>query len=306
MVQAAGSAFPRPAHHLEKEYASLVKLGSQILLTCGLFVVAISSLNNFQGEAYGERKKGNRSDKKQLSSSSMPKTNLEKDALVVIDPGHGGNNLGAKASDAAGGFHEKRLTLILAKTLGKILEQRGLRVVYTRTDDRFLSLRNRTAVANRVNADVFISLHANASPTHEHRGFETYILSPEAVAIDAPALRPPGTNRAQLGVSDDATAGILDSWQREKAVEDSVDLSKLMQSALERVRGTNQNRGAKQSSMHVLLGARMPAVLVEVGFIDHPEEGPDLFRPTVQRELSEAIADAVSEFLTTRFLATNK
>ncbi len=220
----------------------------------------------------------------------------EKNFLVVIDPGHGGNNTGAPG---VGGVHEKEFTLALASRLKDILEAADIRVVLTRTDDKFLSLRERTAVANRVGADLFVSLHANASPSHNRRGFETFVLSPEAVAIDAPALRPPGNNRSRMQADSDEISAVLESWQREHSVERAVTLSRMVQKEIEQTRGKKFNRGAKQSSMHVLLGAQMPAVLIEVGFIDHPKEGMELQDPEVQNQLSAAIAKAISKFLAT-------
>src|SRR5262245_43781638 len=106
---------------------------------------------------------------------------------VVLDPGHGGSNVGA--AGVVEGLYEKRLTLALARAVERRLVAAGVNVVLTRTDDRFTSLRERVRRSAAAGADLFVSVHANASPARSQRGFETYILTPEAVDIDARAIR---------------------------------------------------------------------------------------------------------------------
>lgn len=208
---------------------------------------------------------------------------------VVIDPGHGGTNTGARG--AADGVLEKRVTLAVAKQLAAELRTAGLDVALTREVDRTLTLRQRAVVANRQGADLFVSVHANASPSRSQRGFETYVLTPTGVDVIAPALRD-DEPAPRPGVSA-AVAGILDDVERGATQWEAADLAAAVQTSLREVRGKDGDRGVRQDAHHVLLGATMPAVLVEIGFVDHPIEGHELVEPEVQAGIAKAIASAV-------------
>lgn len=213
--------------------------------------------------------------------------------LVVIDPGHGGTNTGAPG--AVSGLYEKQVTLELARALHKRLHDRGYRVALTRDRDVYLTLRQRVRYANRVGADLFISLHTNASVSHGHRGYETFILPPEALDVDGRALRlEDGTPRPGM---DRDTAMLLDDLERGGAQGAAADLAVAIQGRLRAVRGAEGDRGVRQGAMDVLMGATMPAVLVEMGFIDHPVEGHELADPAVREQIAEALAAAVTEVL---------
>ena len=204
----------------------------------------------------------------------------------MLDPGHGGSNTGA--ASVMEGVFEKDLTLALANAVKQRLEARGIGVLLTRDGDEYVSLRERTRRANAAEADLFISLHANASPARSQRGFETYLLTPQALDVDARALRR-HEGRPRPGVAPD-TAALLDDAERGLAHRASAALAAAMQAELgERRTG---DRGVRQASMDVLYGAAMPAVLVEVGFIDHPIEGTELLDPAVLASIADAIADA--------------
>ncbi len=185
---------------------------------------------------------------------------------------------------------EKTVTLQIAKRLAAALTARGAKVVLVRQGDQFMTLRQRSAIANHAHADVFVSLHLNASRDHSWSGFETYFLSAEAVDIDSRALRTIGEPRQGISA---AISRLLDDVERGLAQPRSAALAKAIQKELTTVRPHFRNRGVKQESMHVLLGATMPAVLVEVGFIDHPLEGRQLLEPSVQDQLATAISDAI-------------
>lgn len=209
--------------------------------------------------------------------------------LIVIDPGHGGTNTGAPGVEQ--GFFEKRLTLALAQRLEKDLEDQGYRVALTRSHDVYLTLRQRIKQANQLGADLFISLHANATETHAQRGYETFILTPQALDVDSRALRmADGAPRPGL---DAETAFLLDDLERGMVQPTAADLASAIQAELRQVRGPIGDRGVRQDAMHVLLGATMPAVLVEVGFVDHAIEGRELLDPGVQTQISEAMTRAV-------------
>lgn len=214
--------------------------------------------------------------------------------LVVIDPGHGGSNLGAQGS--LPGLREKQLTLTLSNLVAAQLREDGFEVTLTRTNDRTLTLRQRVDVANRLAADLFISIHANASATRAQRGFETFVLTARGVDIDGRALRGSESITPRPGLDRD-TALVLDDIERGASQWESAELAARIQQQLRAKRGKEFDRGVRQDAHHVLLGATMPAVLVEVGFIDHPIEGKELADPDVQAELADAIALAVEDQL---------
>jgi N-acetylmuramoyl-L-alanine amidase len=212
--------------------------------------------------------------------------------MVMLDPGHGGSNLGAAG---ATGLHEKQLSLVIATRVADRLRARGIAVQLTRTTDRTLTLRQRVALADRAPADLFVSIHANASPTRTQRGYETYVVTAHGLDVDGRALRgEPMTPRP--GVDAD-TALVLDDVERGASQWEAADLAARMQHALRERRGPEGDRGVRQDAHHVLLGATMPAVLVEVGFIDHPIEGRQLADPATQAGLADAIASAILDQL---------
>lgn len=211
---------------------------------------------------------------------------------VVLDPGHGGSNPGAQGTT---GLREKQLTLTLANLVAARLRDHGITVTLTRDVDRTLTLRQRVEVANRLPADIFVSIHANASPTRAQTGYETYVLTAKGVDVDARALRS-GATTPRPGVDPDI-ALVLDDVERGAAQWESAELAARMQGALRERRGAEGDRGVRQDAHHVLLGATMPAVLVEVGFIDHPIEGKQLAEPTTQAAIASAIAEAIAEQL---------
>lgn len=212
--------------------------------------------------------------------------------VVMLDPGHGGSNLGATG---ATGLHEKQLSLALATCVADRLRARGIAVQLTRTTDRTLTLRQRVLVADQLPADLFVSLHANASPTRTQRGYETYVLTPRGIEVDGRALRS-DTTTPRPG-TDPETALILDDVERGASQWEAADLATRMQRALRDRRGPDGDRGVRQDAHHVLLGATMPAVLVEVGFLDHPIEGRQLADPAIQAQLADAITEAIADQL---------
>jgi N-acetylmuramoyl-L-alanine amidase len=212
--------------------------------------------------------------------------------VVMIDPGHGGSNAGATGVT---GLHEKQLSLVIANRVADRLRARGVVVQLTRTADRTLTLRQRVAMADRLPADLFVSVHANASPTRTQHGYETYVVTARGLDVDGRALRS-DTTTPRPGVDPDV-ALVLDDVERGAAQWEAAELAARMQRALRDRRGSDGDRGVRQDAHHVLLGATMPAVLVEVGFIDHPVEGRQLADPAVQAQLADAITEAIAEQL---------
>jgi N-acetylmuramoyl-L-alanine amidase len=210
---------------------------------------------------------------------------------VVLDPGHGGSNAGASGN----GLREKTLTFTLSNQVADRLKAKGIEVQLTRTGDVTRTLRQRVDVATRANADVFVSIHANASPTRTQRGFETFVLTPRGLDIDGRALRS-DVKTPRPGVDADV-ALVLDDVERGAVQWEAADLAARIQKNLREKRGSISDRGVRQDSHHVLLGATMPAVLVEVGFVDHVVEGKELGQPHIQAQLADAIAEAIEDQL---------
>lgn len=218
--------------------------------------------------------------------------------VVVIDPGHGGDDTGAKGPS---GIAEKDITLSIALKLAEALkESMDARVLLTRTSDVFIPLEERTAFANANRADIFISIHANAAASRDARGTETFFLSMDATDEDARRL-------AAFENNADSAAGVvlftdggdlkdilLDmastrSHHESSRLAEAVHLSMLAKAGRE-------GRGVKQAPFTVLVGATMPAVLVEVGFISNPSEERWLSSRKDQELAARAIADGVVSF----------
>ncbi len=225
----------------------------------------------------------------ETSSLAATPSNYASVPLVLIDPGHGGTNTGAPS--VRPDIFEKHLTLAMAGVLRDRLQAEGFHVRLTRRSDTYLTLRERGRLANEMDADLFVSLHGNASESHSHSGYETFILTPDAVDVDSRALRH-DSGRPRPGLDPDL-ALLLDDIERSTSQVAAARLAARIQSNLRVLRGKAGDRGVRQDAMHVLLGATMPAVLVEVGFIDHPIEGEQLMDAKVREKLVDAIADAI-------------
>ena len=214
---------------------------------------------------------------------------LRETKTVMLDPGHGGSNTGA--AGVVEGLYEKRVTLALARAVARRLEAAGVRVLFTREDDSYVSLRERARRATTSNAALFVSIHCNASPTRSQRGYETYILTPEALAVDTAAIRG-DDGPAREGLDAD-TARLLDDLERDAALVASARLAERVQARLAEARGAAASRGVRQAAMDVLMGPTIPSVLVEVGFIDHPVEGVELLRRETRERIAGALAQAI-------------
>ena len=215
---------------------------------------------------------------------------------IVIDPGHGGEITGAVG--ARGGV-ESQLTLTIGRLLKNRLEQRlPVDVRLTRTEDVDVPLDSRVAFANQVKADLFISLHMNSYRGSRARGAETYFLSRDASDQLAAQLAE-RENAATVQDSVDAKKGdlglILWDLAQSYHLTESQRFASLVQEELNQALGL-RNRGVRQAPFRVLMGAAMPAVLVELGFISNPEEEAKLLSPAYQAQLADALVRAVSRF----------
>ncbi|HVP68278.1 MAG TPA: N-acetylmuramoyl-L-alanine amidase [Anaeromyxobacteraceae bacterium] len=216
--------------------------------------------------------------------------------VVVLDPGHGGEKEGAVSAEGA---REKDLTLQIARRLKGRLERQGARVLLTRDGDGTVALPQRAALANSEKADLFVSIHLNAMPGAAHlraRGVETYFLSADATDASASAVAA-RENADRLAGEEvdrsDAVAGILADLEDAANLAESSRLAYALHDRVVRGAGA-EDRGVKQAPFYVLAGARMPAVLVELGFLSHPQEGRLLRTAQYQESLARAIADGIA------------
>jgi N-acetylmuramoyl-L-alanine amidase len=228
----------------------------------------------------------------------MPNKPVEPPGIhtIVIDPGHGGKDIGASGP---GGMQEKDVTLAIANKLAVALATKlGARVILTREDDSVVSLDQRTAVANQYKADLFLSVHLNAAPVKGAHGSEVYFLSLEAsdeLAKKA-AESENASGSASAGTQGDLKLILWDLAQQEY-LKESDRFAQSIQEEMNALAGI-QNRGIKQAPFKVLVGATMPAALVEVAFISNPDEEAKLRSEQFQNTVVEALTRAVQRYKT--------
>ncbi len=220
-----------------------------------------------------------------------------KGKLIVIDPGHGGSDSGAVGN----GLKEKNVVLATSKKLGALLTKRGYKVLYTRSTDVFINLRSRTAFAAKRNADMFISIHANAAPNASSAlkmsGVETFFLSPARSerSKNAAALE----NRGDLeDMNTFSKQTFLNFLNREKIISSNklaIDIQSYMLSSVKKS-FSSRDGGVREAPFWVLVGATMPAVLVEMGYITHPQEGKNLGKSAYQDRIAQGIANGVDAY----------
>jgi N-acetylmuramoyl-L-alanine amidase len=216
---------------------------------------------------------------------------------IVIDPGHGGRDYGAPGYYK--GVHEKKIVLAVAQKLAKkIRSDLGCEVFLTRTTDKYLTLEERTAIANTRNADLFISIHTNSAKDRRAYGFETYFLN---LATDDEAIRVAAYENAtsEKNISDLQT--ILTDLMQNAKINESSRLATYVQGELyKHMRKSYQkikNKGVKQAPFYVLLGAQMPAILIESSFISNPRECKRLTNPKYQEKLCEGIVKGIRAYI---------
>ena len=215
--------------------------------------------------------------------------------IIVLDPGHGGEDFGALG---VGGLLEKDVALSISLRVKKLLEKDGhYRVVLTRSADRFSPLAERMSLANRINAKLFLSIHANASVGKKLSGVETYYLDNAADKASATlAERENKSGPIEGGTGADLSFMLSDLIQNAKLPE-SIELAKSVQrGVLRSVKPKSPeltDLGVKAGPFYVLVGAHMPCALVEVSFIDHPIEGENLGRTQYRELIAQGVADGV-------------
>ena len=217
---------------------------------------------------------------------------------IVIDPGHGGRDYGAPGY--LKGVHEKDIALQVARKLAKLVRQElKCEVFLTRNSDRFLTLEERTAIANTKNADLFISIHTNSHKDRRAYGIETYFLN---LATDDDAIRVAAMENATSTKNISDLQTILYDLMQNAKINESSRLAGNVQgsvvSYLKRRRyGRIKDKGVKQAPFYVLLGAQMPAILVETSFISNPRECKRLVNPLYQQRICEAIIIGIKKYI---------
>jgi N-acetylmuramoyl-L-alanine amidase len=221
---------------------------------------------------------------------------------VVLDPGHGGKDPGASGP---GGIAEKEIVLSIAKKLAvKLKTEMGTEVVLTRKDDRFVPLEDRTLLANSQDADLFISLHVNASPNADAKGIETYYLDN---TTDEAAIRLAARENATSRKNISDLQFILSDMMQNMKLEDSITLAHRLQAALvsgmSKFMGDVKDLGVKKALFHVLVGARMPSVLVEMFFITNKNESRAMADPNYQDAMVDALFEGIQKYAQSNLMA---
>jgi len=216
---------------------------------------------------------------------------------IVIDAGHGGHDTGTIGPT---GLMEKDLCLDVALRLGKIIQQRlpGADVVYTRSDDTFIPLEERTNIANQAKADLFLSIHANSSQDHSARGIETYYLNLKGSA-EAMEVAARENAASQEGVHD--LQDIVKKIARTEKIDESKELAADVQDSLskrvQKTAKTVKNRGVRKAPFVVLIGADMPSILTEISFLSNPADEQLLKKPEQRQRVAEGLYQGVASYL---------
>lgn len=226
---------------------------------------------------------------------SLPRA-LPAGPTVIIDPGHGGEDFGAVG---IGGLYEKDVVLDVAKSVEKILvREHGYNVMLTRQYDEFIPLYQRTEIANKNGAYVFLSIHANASEKGNLSGFEIYYLD-KAADHGSKKLADRENASAQFEGPESDLRYMLSDLSGGHKIADSIALAKTVGSGLNAAATAEgfRNLGIKKAPFYVLVGANMPCILVELGFVDHPVEGLRLGDKDYRARLARALALSVTKYL---------
>ena len=233
-----------------------------------------------------------------LPASALAKQLALGISRIIIDPGHGGRDYGAPGY--LKGVHEKDVALQISRRLAKKIRQElECQVFMTRSSDSYLTLEERTAIANTKNADLFISIHTNSHRDRRASGIETYFLN---LATDDEAIRVAAIENATSTKNISDLQNILYDLVQNAKINESSRLAGHVQGSmikhLKRQRYSRINdKGVKQAPFYVLLGAQMPAVLVETSFISNPRECKRLVNPKYQERLCEAIVDGIKQYI---------
>ncbi len=215
---------------------------------------------------------------------------------IVIDAGHGGHDSGTMGP---GGIEEKEVVLDVALRLGKLLKQRlGADVIFTRDNDTFIPLETRTAIANKAQADLFLSIHANSSPDSSARGVETYYLnfttSPDALEV---AARENAVSDESIHELSDLVKKITLKDKIDESREFAADVQKSLYDDLEEGNPGLRDRGVKKAPFVVLIGANMPSILAEISFLTNSDDARELQQPAYRQRIAESLYRGVARYI---------
>jgi N-acetylmuramoyl-L-alanine amidase len=215
---------------------------------------------------------------------------------IVIDAGHGGHDSG---TTGPGGIEEKQVVLDVALRLGKLLKQRlGADVIFTRDNDTFIPLETRTAIANKAQADLFLSIHANSSPDSSARGVETYYLnfttSPDALEV---AARENAVSDESIHELSDLVKKITLKDKIDESREFAADVQKALYNDLEEGNPGLRDRGVKKAPFVVLIGANMPSILAEISFLTNSDDARELQQPAYRERIAESLYRGVARYI---------
>lgn len=257
-------------------------------------------LTNDKTDKNKDKKKLNDNDDDEdiLVQAPIKKYSSAKGKLVVIDPGHGGKDPGSSANN----IKEKNIVLSIAKKTGSILKSRGYAVKFTRQSDVFVNLKSRTAIANRLNADMFVSIHLNAGPAGDkssniYNGLETFFLSPSDSQRSKDVVAT--ENKGDLDdMNHFSKNSFLNFLNREKIVASNklaIDIQKNILASVRRFYSIRDS-GVREAPFWVLAGAEMPAVLIEAGYVTNLNESRNLNNSKYQNRIAIGIANGIDAF----------
>jgi N-acetylmuramoyl-L-alanine amidase len=227
--------------------------------------------------------------------TSLMRTLGLKIGRIVIDAGHGGHDSGTLG---VGGIQEKDVVLDVALRLGKLLHDRmGAEIVYTRSDDTFIPLETRTAIANKAQADLFLSVHANSSPDESARGVEVYYLNftsdPEAMKV---ASRENAVSTQSVHELSDLVKKIALKDKIDESRELASDVDASLYAGLAKGNVGLRDRGVKKAPFVVLIGANMPSILAEISFVTNPDDAAQLATGAYRQRVAESLYKGVAKY----------
>ncbi len=214
---------------------------------------------------------------------------------IVIDAGHGGHDSGTLGAD---GIQEKDVVLDVALRVGKLLHDRlGAEIIYTRSDDTFIPLETRTAIANKAQADLFLSIHANSSSDASARGVETYYLNftSDPTALDV-AARENAVSDQSIHQLSDLVKKIALKDKIAESREFAADVEGSLYAGLQRGNAGLKDRGVKKAPFVVLIGANMPSILAEISFVTNPKDAEQLQQPEYRQRVAESLYKGVARY----------
>ena len=214
---------------------------------------------------------------------------------IVIDPGHGGHDSGTLGAD---GIEEKDVVLDVALRLGKLLHDRlGAEIIYTRSDDTFVPLETRTAIANKAQADLFLSIHANSSPDASARGVETYYLNftSDPTALDV-AARENAVSDQSIHQLSDLVKKIALKDKIAESREFAGDVEDSLYAGLQKGNAGLKDRGVKKAPFVVLIGANMPSILAEISFVTNPRDAEQLRDPDYRERVADSLYKGIARY----------